>query len=111
MLQLTITNAIAQGAHGMALSTAKAQLQGFDTEQARAFVLAHLAKHGPTPREDLVEAADRTGRAELFALDQRAWGSVFKTLAGRHQIRCLRADLPRKRGRGTSGGRLWAVFQ
>ena len=109
-LQLTITDAIAQGAQGMALSTAKAQLQGFDTEQARAFVLAHLAKHGPTSGEDLVEAAELTRRPELFALDQRAWGSVFKCLSGK-SIRCLRADLPRKRGRGTSGGRLWAVFQ
>ena len=74
-------------------------------------MLAYLLKHGATPGEDLVDAAEKSRRPELFAEDARAWGSVFKTLSQRHQIHCLRADLPRRRGRGTSGGKLWKAMQ
>ena len=109
--QIDIDFALELGATAGAACTAKAQLHGFDTEQARAFVLAHLAKHGACWGEDVVDAAESSGRADLFADDGRAWGSVFKTLAGRHQIRCLRADGIRRKGRGTAGARMWGLVQ
>lgn len=99
-----------QGATAMQACTDKAKSLGFSTDAARAFVLHWLAEYGPTSGEDLVEAAQRTTRSDLQAHDMRAWGGVFAALSGK-RIHCLRSDLPRKRGHGTSGGKLWAVLQ
>jgi hypothetical protein len=108
--QMTIDQAIAAGEQAMQACTDKAQSLGFSTDAAKTFVLGWLAEYGPTPGEDLVDAAERTGRPDLIAHDARAWGGVFASLSGR-RIHCLRSDLPRKRGHGTSGGKLWAILQ
>jgi hypothetical protein len=108
--QLTLEDAIAQGQEAMLACADRAEALGFSTEAARAFVLRWLAEYGPTPGEVLVEAAEKTGRADLIAHDARAWGGVFCGLSGK-RIQCLRSDLPRKRGHGTSGGKLWALLQ
>jgi hypothetical protein len=108
--QMTIDQAIAAGEQAMQSCTDKAEELGFDTKAAREFVLHYLQMHGSTAGEDLVDAAERTGRPDLIAHDARAWGGVFASLSGR-RIHCLRSDLPRKRGHGTSGGKLWAILQ
>jgi hypothetical protein len=109
--QATIFDAIAKGEQGMQACADKAESLGFSTEAARAFVINWLAEYGPTAGEDLVEAAEKTGRTDLRGHDQRCWGAVFGKLSKTNRIRCLRSDLPRKRGHGTSGGKLWALVQ
>ena len=109
--QLSIEDAIAAGHEAAERCADAAEKRGFSTEAARTFVLRWLAEYGNTAGEDLVEAARKTGRADLIPPDGRAWGAVFLTLQRQHRIRCLRSDLPRKHGHGTSGGRLWALVQ
>jgi hypothetical protein len=75
--------------------------------QARQFVVQYLTDHGNSSGEDIVEAATAAG---IRSHDKRAWGSVFSRMNGK-QIRCLRSDLPRKHGHGTSGGKLWALVR
>lgn len=91
----------------MEACTAKAAKQGFSTDAARAFVLQQLAECGPSWGEDIVDAAEKTGRADLRAHDGRAWGSVFSILA-RSRIRCIEYGVRRK-GNGTAGARRWAL--
>jgi len=88
--------------------TAKAEdgNPGF-TLRARAFVIEYLTEHGPSAGEDIVEAGTAAG---IKSHDGRAWGSVFARLSGK-QIRCLRSDLPRKKGHGTSGGKQWGLIR
>ena len=81
----------------------------FDTDKARTFVMGHLAAHGPSWGEDIVDAAKSSSRNDLQAHDGRAWGSVFSTLARQNKIRCLRADGIRRHGNGCSGAKLWAL--
>lgn len=108
--QLTLEDALAAGDGAMQACTDKAVALGFSTDAAKSFVLNWLAEYGPTPGEDMVEAAGKTGRRDLAAHDMRAWGGVFASLSGR-RIECLRSDLPRRRGHGTSGGKLWSLLQ
>jgi hypothetical protein len=110
MQQVDLIDAIAAGEQAMQACTDKAESLGFSTDAAKTFILNWLSEHGQTPGEDLVEAARRTGRPELIPRDMRAWGRVFALLSGK-RIHCLRSDLPRKRGHGTSGGKLWAILQ
>ncbi len=109
--QLTIDQAIEQGATAAQSCTDKAESLGFSTDAARAFVLNYLQSYGPSWGEDIVDAAGKASRPELIAHDGRAWGSVFSTLARRHRIHCLRADGIRRHGRGTSGARQWGLVQ
>lgn len=89
------------------LCQAKAvRVAGFYPEGARQFIVGWLRRHGPTSGEDLVTAATEHG---YRAHDGRAFGPVFKMLVKRGLIVCLRSDLPRKRGHGTSGGRLYGA--
>jgi hypothetical protein len=86
--------------------TARAERAGLDTDGARRFVVGHLVRHGPTSGEDLVDALKAHG---FRGHDDRAFGSVFSRAIERGLIVCLRSDLPRRRGHGTSGGKLYAV--
>lgn len=106
MSQLVIdfSAAIEAGRNASDACTAKAERSGFDTDGARAFVLGWLRQHGDTSGEELVAAA----RANGFTCDDaRAFGSVFRVLLDRGLIVCLRSDLPRLHGHGTSGGKLY----
>jgi hypothetical protein len=84
----------------------KAEASGFDRDGARRFVVSWLRRHGPQSGESLVKAATEHG---FRPHDGRAFGAVFNALSRRKEIVCLRADLPRQAGHGTSGGRLWAA--
>lgn len=108
--QLSIFDAIAQGqeAAGRCLDKAVRAAPDF-AERAKAQILSHLATHGPASGEELTNACKQAGIAPLN--DDRAFGGVFLGLSNPRnpQIVCLRSDLPRKFGHGTSGGRLWAL--
>jgi hypothetical protein len=84
----------------------KAEEAGWDREGARKFVVSWLRRHGPQSGESLVKAASEHG---FRPRDGRAFGAVFNALSRRKEIVCLRSDLPRACGHGTSGGRLWAA--
>jgi hypothetical protein len=83
-----------------------AEARGFDSEGARRFMRSWVLRHGPTSGEDLVEAAKEHG---YRGKDDRCFGGVFLAAIGRGELVALRSDLPRKRGHGTSGGRLYGV--
>lgn len=106
--QLTLDDAIAAGEAGMAQATDAAERKDpeFKTK-AEAAILQHLAASPDrcAPGEELVAVARKAAPVK----DARAFGAIFKSLAHRGAIRCLRADLPRVHGRGTSGGKLWAL--
>lgn len=109
--QLTLDDAIAAGREGMAQSVESAERRDpLFREKAEAAILRHLAASPDrcAPGEELTEVARAHG-AECK--DGRAFGAVFLSLARRGLIRCLRSDLPRKRGHGSSGGKLWALCQ
>jgi hypothetical protein len=84
--------------------TTKAEKLSFDTSGARRFVVDYLKKYGATSSEKIVLEARDFG---FQPHDERAWGGVFGVLSRNDEIVCLRADLPRRRGHGTSGGKLW----
>jgi hypothetical protein len=54
----------------------------------------------------LVEAAKRHG---FRGKDDRCFGRLFWAAIQRGELVVLRSDLPRKRGHGTSGGKLYGV--
>lgn len=97
------------GAAMAAMATEHAErhvTEGF-TLLARDFVLRYLTEHGNSAGEDIVDAGIAKG---IKGKDGRAWGSVFANMNGK-QILCIRSDLPRRHGRGTSGGRLWGLMR
>ncbi len=87
---------------------AAAEAKGFDSQGAARFILGWLDRFGDVSGEDLVEAAKAHG---FRGKDDRCFGGVFIGLQNRGQIECIRSDLPRKRGHGTSGGRLYRRVQ
>ena len=96
---------------GMALSilcTAKATRAdpGF-SDRAKDVILRHLRAVGQASGEELVELCKSYGIVPVNG--DRAFGSVFGSLSKRKQIKFLRADLPRKHGHGTTGGKLWGI--
>jgi hypothetical protein len=91
------------------LCTGKAERAAdFDAAGAATFIHAYLVQHGPTSGEQLTAKAIAHG---FVPHDARAYGSVYSGLARKGLIRCLRAGLPRERGHGTSGGRLWEAVR
>ena len=106
MNQLTIDDAIAAGAHGMAVCLDKAQ-QGNPrfAELAEAAILDHLRVVRRCSGEVLTDVARAKGARPH---DDRAFGAVFKSMAKKGLIRqagfCLRA-----KGHGTAGGRIWEI--
>ena len=83
----------------------RAERTGWDRAGAEQCIL-RLLKTGPMSGEDLVEACEAHG---YRGHDARCFGAVFGSLSRRKAIVCLRADLPRRNGHGTSGGRLWGL--
>jgi hypothetical protein len=83
-----------------------AESRGFDSEGARRFIVGWVRRHGEVSGEDLVEAAQEHG---FRGKDARCFGGVFVAAINRGELRVIRSDLPRKRGHGTSGGRLYGV--
>lgn len=76
------------------------------SEKAAAAILSHLRVVHQASGEVLVDVAIAMGAR---CADSRAFGGVFQGLIRRGLIVCLRSDLPRARGHGTSGGRLYGI--
>ena len=110
--QLTLESAIAAGQHGMAISLESAERRDPSFRpKAENAILRHLA-HAPgfqASGEELVLICKALGIVP--ANGDRAFGAVFRALSTSNRIRCLRSDLPRSRGHGTSGGKLWGLVQ
>ena len=109
MRQMTIDDAIAAGDAAIRRSAARAErdIPGF-SRRAASYMAAYLTAHGPTSGEDLVDAAIAAGYAPA---DGRAFGAALRALLRDHDVRVLRSDLPRRRGHGTTGGRLYGMPQ
>lgn len=95
------------GDRGMDSAAANAARRGFSTEEVARIVVQHLVDHGPTPGEDLVLIAKSAGHVPH---DDRAFGAVFAGLSRREKIVCVKY-VPRRRGHGTAGGRVWGLAQ
>ena len=80
-------------------------LVSFDTEGCRKFVHGWLIRHGKQSGETLVNVAKAHG---YVPHEDRAFGSIFSTLARRGLIRCV-GFCERAKGHGTAGGRIWDV--
>ncbi len=103
----TMQHARAEGERlgNLAADKAEEERAGFRAA-AEAFVLAYLQQHGPSSGEDITAAMVQAG---IRPKDKRAFGPVYQVLAGKKLIRCLRSDLPRRLGHGTTGGKLWGA--
>lgn len=91
---------------GQACQAKAERVSDFDSKGAAEFIWSWLVRHGPASGEALVKAAKEHG---YRGHDDRCFGAVFAGLARKGLITCLRSDLPRERGHGTSGGRLWGL--
>lgn len=83
----------------------------FDSRAAALFMHSWVVRYGPTSGEQLVKAAREHGHAPH---DDRAFGPVFQMLqrgVDGKRLKVLRSDLPRERGHGTSGGKLYGVVR
>jgi hypothetical protein len=79
------------------------RVSDFDSEGASRFIFGELVRHGPQSGETLTDSAKAHGYRPH---DDRAFGGVFMRLARRKQIRCV-GTCERRKGHGTSGGRVW----
>ena len=75
--------------------------------RAQAFVLKHLGRHGATSSEDLTDACKASGIAPK---DDRAFGSVYMLLSQQGLIEPV-GFCDRRKGHGTSGGRVWRLVK
>ena len=73
--------------------------------RAKKFVVDYLAHRGPTPGEILTDMCKLAG---IVATNDRAFGAVFGALSTAGTIRTV-GYCDRKKGNGTSGGRIWAL--
>lgn len=84
------------------------RVRDFDSVGAATFIHGWVVRHGPTSGEDLVAAAKAHG---FRGHDDRCFGAVFQSLVRTDRLRVVRSDLPRRRGHGTSGGKLYAAIR
>lgn len=113
MNQLTLDHAIAKNAGRDAAMRSLDRAQRADSTfvvRAKEAILKRL-QDGPCSGEVLTELCKAQGIRPVK--DDRAFGGVFLSLSSEKnpQIRCIRSDLPRARGHGTSGGKLWAIVK
>lgn len=109
MNQLAINFETARAAGEQAAQACLAKAERADPEfsqRAATAILNHLKAVRIASGEELTEIAIAHGARPA---DSRAFGPVFKMLNRRGLIECLRSDLPRKSGHGTSGGKLWSI--
>jgi hypothetical protein len=103
----TLQTAREAGEQAAALCLAKAERSDQEfVAKATAAILAHLRAMGQASGEDLVDVAIAYGARPA---ESRSFGGIFQKLSRQKLITYLRSDLPRRRGHGTSGGKLWAI--
>lgn len=98
---------IGQAAADSCLRNAE-EIADFDSAGAAKFIHGWVIRNGPTSGEDLVDAAMQHG---YRGHDMRCFGGVFVSLVSKGKLMVLRSDLPRKRGHGTSGGKLYGLVR
>lgn len=111
MNQLVIDFSAARAAGEQAAQACLAKAERSDpqfSQRAATAILNYLKAVRIASGEELTEIAIAHGARPA---DARAFGGVFRMLSQRGLIVCLRSDLPRKSGHGTSGGRLWELCQ
>ena len=89
-----------------AMDAKTARLSADFRDRASAFILAHLAANGAMSGEALADACKSAGIRPPQGMDDRAFGPVYQRLAQANQIRVCGSTV-RRRGHGTSGGRVW----
>jgi len=87
----------------MCLELAEAREEDFG-ERAYRFIVSHIRACGPVSGEDTTLAAKSAG---IRPHDDRAFGPIYAKAIRRGEIQVVGYVL-RVRGRGTSGGRLYA---
>lgn len=85
-------------------ANAEESAPGF-SEQAQAFIIDFLRRHGSSTGERLTDACKAAG---LVPHDDRAFGPVLMKLARAGQIRKA-GFAPRRKGHGTAGGNVWEL--
>lgn len=103
---MSISRAISAGETLSAVVTQNAEsaCPGFFVK-TQAHVLQYLRDHGESSSEDITDSCKKVG---IVPHDDRAFGSVFAHLAKKDSIRSVGFCLRRK-GHGTSGGRIWSL--
>jgi len=75
--------------------------------RARMHVLAVLAGQGAASGEQLTKSCKDAG---IVPHDDRAFGAVYAWLVRTGQLQCV-GMVPRTKGHGTSGGRVWRLIR
>lgn len=75
------------------------------TERAKAHILEQLRLRGEASGETLTDSCKAAGIAPA---NDRAFGSVYSSLARAGEISCVGFCL-RAKGHGTAGGRVWRI--
>lgn len=75
-------------------------------EEARAFIIDYLQRHGDQPGEKLTDKCKEAGIVPVNG--DKAFGGVYLGLARRGIIRKVGTCLRRK-GHATSGGNIWDI--
>lgn len=75
--------------------------------RARMHVLAVLAGQGDVSGEELTNSCKAAG---IVPHDDRAFGAVYAWLVRTKQMQCV-GMIPRTKGHGTSGGRVWRLVR
>lgn len=104
----SLRTARAAGGRAMQLAADRAARDdGTFGPRAQAFVLEYLSRHGATSGEDLTDACKATGIAPK---DDRAFGTVYMLLSRQGLIEPV-GFCDRRKGHGTSGGRVWRLVK
>lgn len=101
---MNLTDAKQAGQAAMWSAQAAAESAGFDSDGARRFIISFLRENGPTDNETLVDEAKARGYA---GRDDRCFGGLFSAAIRAREIRVIRSDLPRRKGHGTTGAKLY----
>jgi len=75
------------------------------SEQAFDFIVKYIREHGEVPGESVTLAAVKAG---IKPPDQRAFGPIYAMALRRELIHVVRY-IPRVRGHGRAGGKLYAA--
>lgn len=105
-LALDLTHARTAGLEAAQRCLDASERAGFDSQGARRFIVSWCLRHGQASGEELVEAAKAHG---FRGKDDRCFGPVFLAALRADELYVIRSDLPRRKGHGTSGARLYGA--
>ena len=97
------------GDHAIAAGAEKAtRIDPTFITRACEHIVAYLRAHGISSGELLVDSCKLHG---IRSDEDRHFGAVFRRLLDAKQIACIRSDVPRARGHGSSGGKLYVLVR